>query len=233
MSEIEAVERVFNDAAPQYDDTISANGWPAHNMLGEALAIQHPVKHALDLGAGTGLSSDVILEVTQPERITAVDISEAMLERLQRRHEGDPRLTIVKMAIERFLAETPVRFDLAVAMGVAHFIRDFDVVISGVARVLNDEGRFIFTYNPFISGHPTQGESRSTSGLTFYRRSPADIENALDRSGFKVVSNQLFAANREHQNGFVVAKKPSSPHAVLAEVQVRPVARGGAANPFS
>jgi predicted TPR repeat methyltransferase len=210
MSNINEVARVFDNTAPRYDDILAGYGWPVNDMLSAKLIGTGPVHNALDPGAGTGLSTRVILDTVQPHSLVAVDVSEAMLERLRQRC-NDPRLVVAKMAIDQFLAATQSKYDLVVAMGLLHFLQEPSQTISAVARVLNDRGRFIFTYDPYLPGHPIHGERQTTYDLTIYRNAPAEIEESLGQSGLEIVSDQCFApqpeGNTAYRSHFVVARK--------------------------
>jgi predicted TPR repeat methyltransferase len=115
--------------------------------------------------------------------------------------------------VGQFLGKPPRRLDLVTAIGLLHFLPDSRPTMAGVAGVLNSSGRFIFTYDPFIPGHPIHGEKQTTYDVTVYRSAPDDIENALHRSGLEVVSDRPFVpqpnGNTAYQNRFVVARKCS------------------------
>jgi predicted TPR repeat methyltransferase len=105
MSNAGEVERFFDDIAPRYPSIIGSNGWPANDMLCEELvANPQRVDLALDLGAGTGLSTDAIVRGANPRHIIAADISRAMLEQLSHPHTQHPEIVIARMAIDRFMA---------------------------------------------------------------------------------------------------------------------------------
>jgi predicted TPR repeat methyltransferase len=248
MNTVSEVERFFDNTAPRYDEIVGGNGWPANDMLSEELATAQRIDQVLDLGAGTGLSSEVILRKAYPRCVVAVDVSTEMLEQLRRRCGQHPRLVIAKMAIDRFLADTqskidsteirgrlrdrcnkypgPMvarkavgqflggtqsRFDLVVAIGLFHFLPEPQQTIAEVARILTGNGQFVFTYDPYIPGHPTNGERQIAYDLTVYRSAPDDINDSLHRNGLEVVSNRIFSpqpnGNAEYQSGFVVARK--------------------------
>lgn len=211
MSSIGEVESFFDKAAPRYDGILTGNGWPANAMLRDTLAGEMPVDNALDLGAGTGLSTEVILDVAQPRLLVAVDISTGMLEHLKRRCNNDTRIVISRMAISQFLTETHSRFDLVVAIGLLHFLPEPRTAISGVARVLNDRGHFVFTYDPFLPGHPTNGEDQTMYDVTVYRNPSEQIEDNLRQNDLKVIENRFFIpkpnSDTDYQGAFVVAKK--------------------------
>lgn len=258
MSTVGEVERFFDAVAPRYEEIVSGNGWPANDMLRAELETIPRVDQALDLGAGTGLSSEAILHAAHPGCVVAVDVSIEMLEQLRHRCNGHPRLVVARMAVDRFLTDTqskihsseirgrlrdrcnsdlrrkgtsrvigqflgrvPSRFDLVSAIGLFHFLPKPQEAIGEVAGILGSNGRFIFTYDPFMPGHPIHGERQTTYDLTVYRSTPEDIENGLRQSGLEVMSDRSFVAqptgNIEYQGRFVVARKSSPSHHPAAQ----------------
>lgn len=137
-------------------------------------------------------------------------------ERLRNRSSRDPRSIAARWAIGQCLARPQSRFDLVTAIGLLHFLPEPQTTISGVARILNNGGRFMFTYDPFIPGHPIHGEEQTTYDLTVYRKAPEDIEASLRQSGLEMVSDRSFVAqpngNTDYLGRFVVARKLSHYH---------------------
>lgn len=211
MSHATEVEQFFDHEAPRYDAFVDAVGWPPNEILADHLHESPSVTAALDLGAGTGLTTETILNATTAQRVTAVDFSAGMYNLLQERFGYNRRVTLARMAIEGFLAKTRSRFDLVTAMGLFHFLPDPDVAISGVARVIKNDGQFMFTFDPLLPGHSIHGEAHTRYGVTVYRNSPQDIHTSLQQNGFEVLSSHLFApqpdGNIAYRNGFVVARK--------------------------
>jgi predicted TPR repeat methyltransferase len=248
LSTASEIEHFFDEVALSYDGIVGGNGWPANDILRTELAGIPRVDHALDLGAGTGLSVEAILGAAVPRCVAAIDVSTEMLERLRNRCRQHPGLLVIRATVNCFLAASqakiasaeirtrlrdrrnqrprpkvgrrPVdqfrggmqsRFDLVTAIGLLHFLPRPQEVIAGVARVLSSNGQFMFTYDPFIPGHPTNGERQTTYDLTVYRSTPEDIESAVRRSGLEIVSDRSFVpqpnGNTEYRCRFVVVQK--------------------------
>jgi SAM-dependent methyltransferase len=146
-------------------------------------------------------------------KITSTGIRARLRDRCNRR----PGPTVRVRAVDQFRGAIQSRFDLVTAIGLLHFLPGPQPTNIGAARVLRNGGRFLFTYDPFISGHPANGEKQTTydSGVTVYRSTPAEIERAIRQSGLKIVSDQLFVpqpnGNTEYRCRFVVAQRSISP----------------------
>ncbi len=166
---------------------------------------------ALDIGAGTGSTTEVIMETLDPRSVVAVDISQGMLDEFQRRL-GDPRIHLARCAINDFLATANDKFGLVVAMGTLHFIPDQERTIALAAERLEKDGYFIFTYSPIFPDRPSQVESQMVGkdGEVYYRQYPDDILAYTQQSGLTVIKDLLYVSNPNEDDprhaGLVVAR---------------------------
>lgn len=160
----------------------------------------------------TRAAVDRFLALTQAQ-ITSTEIRT----RLRNRCNPRPGAMNRGRAVDQFQGGISSRFDLVTAIGLLHFLSEPQLVMTGVARVLRGGGRFLFTYDPFIAGHPANGEKQTTydSGVTVYRSTPAEVVGAVRHSGLELVSDRSFIpqprGNKEYQCRFVVAQKSISP----------------------
>ncbi|HZM64107.1 MAG TPA: L-histidine N(alpha)-methyltransferase [Candidatus Saccharimonadales bacterium] len=205
----------YNDIAQGYNNIVGGNGWSAPTKLAEVLREDSMAVHrAIDLGAGTGLSTEVILQETSAEHIVAVDISAKMLQQLLENCAYNTRITTEETTVVDYLRKTPLTFDLVVALGLIHLQRKIEPVFSGIAGVTSDNAQLIFTYDPYISEHRIHGTRETRYGLTSYRRTAEEIEDCLYKNGFGVVRYEPFAprpnVEPEYESRFVVAKKITS-----------------------
>ncbi|MDI9633378.1 MAG: methyltransferase domain-containing protein [Methanolinea sp.] len=119
---MEHVRKAFDDAAARYDSTrkyiipdmdgfygaaVWAADWPAEDPA------------VLDIGAGTGLLSAMIVEKFPVARVTLLDISDRMLEVARARFSGNPRVRFVVADYSR--EELPGVFDIVCsALSIHH-----------------------------------------------------------------------------------------------------------------
>ncbi|MBF6628924.1 MAG: bifunctional demethylmenaquinone methyltransferase/2-methoxy-6-polyprenyl-1,4-benzoquinol methylase UbiE [Proteiniphilum sp.] len=145
----EQVIRMFNDIAPSYDrlnGTLSLgidDYWRSDSL--KELRKYNP-KHMLDIATGTGDFAILAQKILQPETITAVDISEGMMEvgrkKVARKGIADIIHFEYQDCAEMTFADNS--FDAAtVSFGVRNF-EDIDKSFQEVLRVLKPGGVFLF-----------------------------------------------------------------------------------------
>ena len=136
-----------------------------------------PARHALDLGCGDGaLSSEI-----HAERLTLADVSRIALERARRRLPG---AALVELEPDAPLPLPDGGFDLVVCTETIEHVRDVQLALSEVRRVLEPGGRLAVTT-------PAHRAVMSTPDpfsphLRFF--SKATLRAALDALGFDVRS---------------------------------------------
>ncbi len=106
--------------ASSYDSEVLGNGWAGNLVLKAALErLPERPRRVLDLGAGTGLTAAAIIEAIDPEYLTAVDFSGAMLARLRERLGNRPGLQTITTSIEEYVSKNrDPAFDLVTMVGV-------------------------------------------------------------------------------------------------------------------
>lgn len=124
-----------------------AQEWDANDMIqalssGIGAAIQervplHEGMRVMDFGAGTGLISAHI--APRVKKITAVDVSESMLEKLAAKPQLQGKVEIrCQDIIDRPLEE---QFDLVVSAMAMHHVRDTDTLLQRFAQGLKPGAR--------------------------------------------------------------------------------------------
>ena len=97
----------------------------------------HPDMEVMDFGAGTGLISGQV--ATKVGKITAVDISEAMLEKLVAKPELQGKVkTICQDITQKPLAE---KYDVIVSAMAMHHVEDTDKLLACFAEHLKPGGK--------------------------------------------------------------------------------------------
>ena len=125
-----------------YDEASVAVGNHAHEILfGLAYAYVRPGERLIDLGIGSGLSSQLFHRAGLG--IVGVDSAEQMLERC--RAKGIAEQLVVHDLASRPWPFEGARHDHAIACGVLHFFEALDPLLSEVARVVRPGGLFVFT----------------------------------------------------------------------------------------
>ncbi|MDT0276113.1 class I SAM-dependent methyltransferase [Blastococcus goldschmidtiae] len=118
---------------------------PALLRLGGQLA---PGARALELGCGAGYGTELILERFGADRVDAVDLDPAMVDRARRRlarHGERVRLAVGDVTdLRRALDAADGSYDAVFDFGILHHVDDWQAAVGDVARVLRPGGRFYF-----------------------------------------------------------------------------------------
>ncbi len=128
---------LFKEKAETYD----SKDWEKEvSAIGEMILSEipfHDQMHVMDFGAGTGLLCSQISPLVQ--KITAVDISEAMLEKLNTKPELKTKVNTVCQDI----MDTPIEggFDVIISAFALHHIQDTNRLIQTFAEHLGAGSR--------------------------------------------------------------------------------------------
>jgi len=127
-----------------------------------------PFAHALEIGAGTGYFSLNLIQDEAFERLTATDISGAMLETLAGTAAElgiDDRVETVRTDAEAlpFADET---FDLVLGHAILHHIPDLDRAFREFSRVLRPGGAIVFCGEPSRHGDRLAAVPKRLGALT-------------------------------------------------------------------
>ncbi|WP_097989783.1 class I SAM-dependent methyltransferase [Streptomyces sp. f51] len=141
----DALSEAFDEGSAAYDRLVAASpGYHAHLRRSArrlCLADGGAGLRVLDLGCGTGASTEALIAVAPLARVTGVDASAGMLERAA----AKPRLTHVEFvhAPAEALADrlAPGSFDAVFAGYLFRNVQDADAVLGLVRRLLVPSGR--------------------------------------------------------------------------------------------
>ena len=172
-----------------FDDEIWSlvpeSGPPPARHLARFVGSLGPSQHALDLGCGDGRTS-VLIETKQ---LILADVSEVALARAQARLPGT---ATVLLEPERKLALKDNAFDLVVCTETIEHVRDVQLLLSEVRRVLRPGGRLavsapwhgrLLGLDLLIRGFERHFDPQSAHVRFFTMRS---ITELLDALGFDV-----------------------------------------------
>lgn len=128
-----------------------------------AIDFVNPLDHngsegiVLDIGAGTGVSSEMILDAGV-KNLYVIDPSEAMLKQARERL-GDDQITYLKLSAEDLLNEFNANVDLAYALNTFHLFGEMSKFLAAIACTLKPNGVFVFNISA-----PTFGFTNMTEG---------------------------------------------------------------------
>ncbi|MFP5399494.1 MAG: tetratricopeptide repeat protein [Gammaproteobacteria bacterium] len=138
----------------------------AARLAARAAPAGRRLRHALDLGCGTGLCGAALRPLC--ERIDGVDLSRAMLERAA---ATGAYTQLDEADLVEHLRRSPHRHDLVVAADVFIYLGDLAAVFAGACRVLEAGGWFAFTVERADDGvdHALRDSLRYAHGERYLR----------------------------------------------------------------
>jgi len=142
--------------------------------------------HLLDLGIGTGLSSQPFHRAGL--KISGIDISEEMLARCRAKNiSSDLRVQDMRESLPFRNRE----LNHAIAVGAFHFLKDIESSVREVSRVLKPDGIFGFT-TACPDDESTSVSEQPVHGFTIYQHSLRLIESLMANHGFQVLKTTRF-----------------------------------------
>lgn len=133
----------------------------------------------IDLGAGTGVSSQVLLQ-NGAKNLTLVDPSRAMLEEAEARLQD--QVQYICANAESFYGSFNANVDLIYALNCIHLFGNLLEAIAGIACALKKDGLFIFNISaPTYSFDLMDKEEKELiqANLNFYTKLNAIIQNPI------------------------------------------------------
>ncbi len=177
---------------------------------------------ALDLGCGTGITIDLLVE--RYGEAVGVDVSQEMLDGYQRGPDSPVELVRADMAALPFLEG---RFDVVVCRSALHHMDDEVGVLSEICRVLAPDGSLIL-------GEPANDNVLTRAARWWVRRRPSfgklhTIDRAYTRRQLRELLEQAgLEVRREQRFGFIAYPLCDNPDLVPV-LKLLPFAGGIAA----
>jgi len=140
----ENINVIFHDIESKYYDSIHKDMWTdiqeqVDLLIDDLLSLRFNLKKNLrliDIGCGTGLGSESLLNSKISENIGSInllDTSKKMLEKAERRaKKWGKKYTLKHSSIEEVREE----FDIVIICSVLHHIPDIDNFIKNICRIL-------------------------------------------------------------------------------------------------
>jgi len=211
-----------DENAREYDLQSRRYEWHGPEILfGLAFEFVNAGEKLLDLGIGTGLSALPFQKAGL--EVSGIDDSDEMLEVCRAKN-------FARELRQHDIRHTPLPygdggFDLVVACGVFHLIDRLEPLVSEAARLLKEEGTFVFTFEkhrvgaddgiPVRAGEVSKRIDEET-GVEIFRHSEAYIKRLLGEKRFSVLKTAEFVASVHPETGrkvhfrAVVARRKSA-----------------------
>jgi predicted TPR repeat methyltransferase len=200
------------EEATLYESQAAEIGWHGHEILfGLMYEFVKPDETLLDIGIGTGLSS--LLFHKAGLHISGFDRSREMLEGCKSKgFSGE--IILHDLRSVPFPYETG-SFNHVISLGVLNFYADLAPVFEEAARIIKPGGTFGFAveerkpeqearYTIRVNGGGAQTNRRE---IAMYRHSYEHVRDLLGSTGFFVLKNYEFLADRYPEQGIEVYLK--------------------------
>jgi len=142
-----------------------------------------PQMHVMDFGAGTGLIASQV--APRVKKITAVDVSQAMLDQLLKKLNSDNNNNIDILCQNILNEPTGENYDLIVSAMAMHHVEDTDKMLQQFSRHLKPGAKVALADLDKEDGsfHPEDVE-----GVFHHGFERADFQTALEKAGFKDIN---------------------------------------------
>jgi len=180
--------------ASHYDSEAEEYDWRGPEVVfGLSYSFVNPGESVLDIGIGTGLGS--VLFQKAGLHVYGMDISTEMLEACRSKGFAAD-LKKHDLTVEPY-PYGDASLDHAVCLGVLNFFKDLHIVFREVARILRDNGVFVFVVGDRGSGEKAEfvvgrEHTQTDSSVTMYRHGTEEINGLLKDSGFESVRSLEF-----------------------------------------
>ena len=186
--------QVHDYGAEDYDQSAAAYEWHGHEIIfGLCYDYLQPHTRLLDIGIGTGLSSEFYAQVGLD--ITGLDGSLEMLKQCRKKK-------FAHTLIQHDLTKTPwpvasSSFDVVLSVGVFHFINDLQSILKEISRVTRPGGILAFQFldpNDLRDKQHREPVRELRDGFEVIAHPLSYILTALDRHGFTKLKQVGFLA---------------------------------------
>lgn len=190
-----------------------------------------PGARVLELGCGMGRFTKLLLE--RGYEVTALDLSEYLIDRLRDEFAGVDRLTAIAGRSEDVARTVSRKFDAVVGFFFLHHLTGLDDTFAAARGVLAPGGKIAFcepnAFNPLVYLQVTFTPGMSWKGEpSIPKMRPSVIFPALERQGFQDLRTDVYGALPP-----VIANTGAGGLAERAIEWVRPLRPFGAYRTFS
>jgi len=187
------LSRKFDRASSSYSSEADVQRRVAEQLLLRLETVDAETKFAsdsldsvLELGSGTGLLSEMLVQHFSPSRYLCLDFSDGMSEELRRK--GLPGLRVEKHNLESFGLEE--QFRLVCSSSTLHWVENLQGLFAKLADCLSEKGLFAFSI--MLSGTwreifdaCREVSSEFVPALDY--RTFEEVENLVTEAGFSLI----------------------------------------------
>jgi predicted TPR repeat methyltransferase len=178
------IQRLFDDYAPHFDESMDQLRYCAPRLIAERLARSVTPERSLvvlDAGCGTGLCGQVLKPFAR--HLVGADLSAGMLAEAAKRNLYDE---LVEVELGRYLVEHPATFDIIASADTLVYSGRLNELIEAAAGALKTGGRFVCTLESLPESEPFLSYQLMPSGR--FSHSAAYVREVLEDAGLTVTA---------------------------------------------
>lgn len=187
-----SINVIFHDIESRYYDVLHAEMWNSLQVVFSELL--NPLKQkigdkkikVLDIGCGTGLSSQLLINTKLGQNIsdiTFLDTSKMMLEQCKKRFCN---IKVKTNFIEGDISNIKTKYDLVITNSVLHHIPDLKLFLAKVKSTVETGGYFFHAHDP--NGASVQTE--------IYKKRIMEYQSAIKKQKTNILSKVYFKLKR-------------------------------------
>ena len=181
------VETAYNSWSEQYDTNENKTRDLEAISLRKMLA-GNQFKHCLEVGCGTGKNTEWLINICT--QITAIDLSEGMLEKAKEKIQSD-KVAFHIVDILKDWTFSNCKYDLVTFSLMLEHIEDLESIFQKLAAVTEKGSKvYIGELHPFkqYAGSKARFETETgTQVVTCFNHHITDFTNAASANGFKLI----------------------------------------------
>ncbi len=135
------VEKNFSKGASTYDKNAEIQKYMSAGLLD--ITKSKKCEKILEIGCGTGIFTEKILNDIKFDKLFVLDISEEMLNICKNKFFNIKNIIYIKEDIEKF--ETAEKYDLIVSNAVFQWLNHFENTMQKISNMLSNKGIFVFS----------------------------------------------------------------------------------------
>ncbi len=187
---------LFDDYAKTFEDNlVCILEYQAHtelvNYLSARVKINEPIKSVLDLGCGTGLLGQALVDKFKVSKLVGVDLSPNMIEQSRAKNIYQE---LCNVDLISYLQQITPDVDLIVSTDVLIYIGDLEPVLAGCYHCLKPGGYFCFSVESMFLGN----YKLTASGR--YKHSLSYIKSLYKKYHFSKMNHQAIDLRKEYGN---------------------------------
>lgn len=188
----------YKELADYYDEEVKNYGSYAHEVIfGMCYDFISPDEKLLDIGIGTGLSSEKFSKAGM--QVYGVDTSSEMLATSKSK-------SFTKKLVECDVVKEPLPFDTdffhqIICCGVLHFIGDLSQLFTEIKRVLKPEGVFSFSIAPTDS-QSNYIKEPTEWGIPIFKHTSQYVDKLINDNYMEILKEQRILIKGEDKQSY-------------------------------